>query len=82
MYVFHVIDLELQLLQRLVDLILKHTGADPGLVNYVEANEVLTTKDKFVDARKAAQHLKHESTFSLDDGVKETVKWMKEYYGL
>ena len=80
--IYNIASEENHTIEELVELILKHTGADPGLVKYVHTNEVLTTKDKFVDARKAVKHLKHESTFSLDDGVKETVEWMKKYYGL
>jgi len=69
-------------IEELVDLVLKYTGADPKLVEYVQKNEILTTKDKFVDARKAVRDLNHKSTFTLEAGVKKTVEWMKEYYGL
>jgi len=67
-------------IEALVELILKETGADPSLVTYDEKHEVLTTKDKFVDAAKARKELGHEDTFSLEEGIKRTVEWMKQYY--
>ena len=69
-------------IEHLVDLILKYTGANPDLVNYANKNEILTTKDKFVDASRALRDLDHKSTVSLEEGVKRTVNWMKEYYNL
>ena len=69
-------------IERLVELILEYTGADPNLVSYVDHEEILTTKDKFVDASKAEKDLGHKETVALEDGVKKTVDWMKDYYGI
>ena len=63
------------------DLILKHTGADPTLVTYKES-EVLTTKDKKIDITKAQRDLDLRETISLDDGIKNTVEWMRKVYEL
>ena len=62
----------------MVDLILKYTGANPDLVNYANKNEILTTKDKFVDASRALRDLDHKSTVSLEEGVKRTYNYFKE----
>ena len=69
-------------IEHLVDLILKETGASPDLVTYDDNLEILTTKDKFVDSKKSRKDLKHEDTISLEVGVHNTVKWMREYYGV
>ena len=58
---------------------LKYTGADPNLVTYKDS-EILTTKHKLVNVDKAERDLNHKNTISLDEGVKRTVDWMKEYY--
>ena len=61
------------------DLVLKVTGADPGLVTYKD-EEVLTTRHKKVDITKAINDLNHQTTMSLEDGIRSTVEWMKEIY--
>jgi len=67
-------------IEHLADLILEETGANPSLVNVVDRHEILTTKDKFVDASKAEKDLKIKESYTLEEGVKRTVAWMKEYY--
>lgn len=69
-------------IEELVSAILKATGASPDLVTYKDKLEILTTKDKIVDAFKARELLKHQDTVSLEEGVIHTVNWMKEYYRL
>ena len=69
-------------IEELVEMILKATGADPKLVTYKKHLEILTAKDKFVDAKKARTDLNHQDTLSLEEGVARTVEWMKEYYRL
>lgn len=68
-------------METLVDLIWKHTGADRSLIEYAES-EILTTKNKMVDVSKSEKDLKHQNTVSLEEGVKRTVEWMKNYYSL
>lgn len=63
------------------NLVLKATGADPKLVIYKDT-EVLTTRHKKVDISKAINELNHKTTMTLEEGVKSTVKWMKEAYKL
>jgi len=69
-------------IEHLADLILSESCADPSLVTYVTNNEILTTKDKFVDAKKAENDLEHFESVSLEEGVSKTVGWMREYYGV
>ena len=69
-------------IEELIEWIVKETGADPNLVIYDEKPEILTTKDKYVNSEKAREDLNHEDTTSLQDGVKKTVDWMREYYGV
>ncbi len=66
-------------IETLVELVWKYAGADPALISYQES-EILTTKDKRVDVSKSEKDLNHQNSFSLEDGVKRTVEWMKDYY--
>ncbi len=68
-------------IETLAEIIWKHTGASKSLINYAES-EVLTTKHKLVDSVKAERDLGHTTTVSLDEGVRRTIDWMKEYYHL
>ena len=69
-------------IEELIEWIVKETDADPNLVTYDERSEILTTKDKYVNSEKAREDLNHQDTTSLQDGVKKTVDWMREYYGV
>jgi dTDP-glucose 4,6-dehydratase len=42
--------------------------------------EILTTREKKVDTSKARRDLKLQSTVSLEEGIRQTVEWMKEVY--
>lgn len=66
-------------IETLVELVWKHAGADVSLIEYRDS-EILTTKDKVVDVSKSERDLKHKNSISLDDGVRQTVEWMKDYY--
>lgn len=71
----------LHTIEQLSDLVLEATGADPGLVEYRDT-EVLTTRDKRVDTTKAREHLDHQDSVELGDGIARTVQWMRGEYGL
>ena len=68
-------------IEELSDLILRVTGADPGLVEYRDA-EVLTTRVKRVDISKAIRDLEHKTTVSLEEGVRRTGEWLRDAYRL
>lgn len=78
--VYNIGGLEYHDIETLADLIWKYAGADKNLIGYKES-EVLTTKSKKVDISKAVKDLNHKLTVSLEDGVKKTIDWMREYYG-
>lgn len=62
------------------NLVLKHLGkSDTDLVQYKDS-EILTTKQKLVDCKKAIRDLEHKSTVSLDEGIRRTLEWMKSVY--
>ncbi|MEQ1500202.1 MAG: NAD(P)-dependent oxidoreductase [Parcubacteria group bacterium] len=67
-------------IETLAKIIWDYAGADKKLIEYKDS-EVLTTKSKKVDTSKAIKDLDHELTISLEDGVKKTIDWMREYYG-
>ena len=60
---------------------LASTDASPSLVEYRDS-EILTTRDKRVDTSKARDHLGHQDSVSLVEGVAKTVAWMKDAYRL
>ncbi len=63
------------------DLVLKAVGRDDSIVTYKEA-EPFTTKVKTIDCSKAVRDLKHNPKISPEEGIKRTVAWMKELYGV
>jgi dTDP-glucose 4,6-dehydratase len=66
------------------DIILRLLGKkdlEKQLVTFAES-EILTTKEKHVDCAKAVRDLGMKSTISLEDGISETLKWMKAHYGI
>ena len=67
-------------IEDLAELVLKYTKADPSLITYRKKNEVLTTLHKKTDSRKAKKYLNHRNTVTLEEGVKNTVEWMRDYY--
>jgi len=72
---------QLHTIEKLSDLILEATGANRSLVEYRDA-EMLTTRDKRVDTTKAREHLGHEDSVGLNEGVSRTVAWMRKEYGI
>ncbi len=77
--IYNVGGLEYHDIETLAETIWKYTGADKKLIEFKES-EVLTTKSKKVDTSKAVKDLDHKLTVKLEDGVKTTIDWMKEYY--
>lgn len=64
------------------DLILSYLNkSDKDLVTYKE-NEILTTIQKLVDVTKAQKDLDHKVTVRLDQGIKNTIDWMKTVYNI
>jgi len=63
-------------IEELSDVVLKVTGASPGLVRYGEGPEPMTTKIKKVDISKSVRDLGHRNSFSLEAGMRLTAEWM------
>ena len=68
-------------IETLAKIIWEYTGASNDLITFKES-EVLTTKDKKVNIELSIKELGHISTISLEDGVRKTIDWMKDYYRL
>lgn len=68
-------------IETLANSIWNYTGAPKTLITYKES-EMLTTKVKRVDINLSIKELDHKATVSLEDGVKRTIDWMKDYYRL
>lgn len=66
-------------IETLAQYVLDATGADPALVTY-EEGEPFTTKVKRIDNSKAKRDLGFETSVSLQEGVQNTVNWMREVY--
>lgn len=80
--VYNIASQEEHTIEDLAEMILKYSKADRNLVTFANHEEILTTTHKKVNADKAQKDLGMKGTVSLDEGVKRTVGWMKEYYGL
>jgi len=68
-------------IEKLADIIWNYIGAPRELITYNES-EVLTAKVKKVNIDLSINELDHKPTVSLEEGVKRTIDWMKEYYRL
>ncbi|MFH1894755.1 MAG: NAD(P)-dependent oxidoreductase [Patescibacteria group bacterium] len=79
--IYNIGGLEYHSIEKLADIIWDYVKADKSLV-YYEDSEILTTKSKKVDISKAVKDLDHKLTVTLEEGVKKTIDWMREYYGI
>jgi dTDP-glucose 4,6-dehydratase len=70
-------------IEEAADIILRLTGKEARrkkLVIY-KPNEVLTTREKQVNCRKARRDLGHKTTVCLEEGIRQTLDWMRSVYG-
>ena len=66
------------------ELILKASGKEAlrdKLVVFGD-EEILTTRQKLVDCAKARRDLDHKCTVKLEEGIRQTVQWMRSQYNL
>ena len=64
------------------DTILRQLGKEKQrkkLIIYKD-EEMLTTREKKVDCAKARRDLKHKTTVTLEDGIAQTLAWMRDVY--
>jgi dTDP-glucose 4,6-dehydratase len=66
-------------IETLAEIIWKYTGASKKLLEYKES-EMLTTKVKKVNIDLSINELNHKETISLEEGIKRTIDWMRDYY--
>lgn len=72
---------EYHTIETLADIIWDYTKADRSLIHYAES-ETLTTLVKKTNIERSITELGHTSTVSLGEGVRKTIDWMRDYYGL
>ncbi len=70
---------EYRSVKELSDLILKHTGASPSLVEYLPEDKH-NTLNKRPDISKAKRVFGHDPKIVLEEGVPKTIEWMKKVY--
>jgi len=66
-------------IEGLASIIWDYTKADYNLIEYKES-EKLTTKVKKVDNKLSVKELGYKETVSLEDGVRKTIDWMRDFY--
>jgi dTDP-glucose 4,6-dehydratase len=71
---YHDIETVAEIILRLTD------KTESGLAQFMDS-EPFTTKQKLVDTSKAQRDLGLKSTVSLEQGINETLEWMREAYG-
>lgn len=79
--VYNIAGDELHDMKTASDIILEELDLSDRLVRY-EERETATTKDKIVDNTKSRKELGHKSTVPLKEGIKRTIQWQKEVYGI
>ena len=70
---------EFRSVRELSDLILRHLGKDDRLVTYLPEDKH-NVQNKRPDIRKAKELLGHDPKIVLEEGVPETIEWMKRVY--
>ncbi len=78
--VYNIAGLDYHDIKTVSDLILKETGKKESEIVVYKESEPFTTKNKVVDCSKAKRDLNLNPKVGLEEGIKATVKWMKEYY--
>ncbi len=68
-------------IETLAKIIWHYTSAPMDLITYKDT-EKLTTIFKKTDISLAIKELNHKNSVVLEEGVKRTIDWMKEYYRL
>jgi dTDP-glucose 4,6-dehydratase len=68
-------------MKQLSDTILKVLERDDSIVDYTDL-EPMTTKDKIVDSTRMIRDLGALKEVSLEEGVRRTINWQKQTYGV
>lgn len=79
--VYNIAGTEMHDMKTVSDRILSYLGKDDSKVIYKE-EEMFTTRIKQPDITKARRDLNHEPQTFLEEGIPNTIEWMKDVYGL
>ncbi|MBN4056904.1 NAD(P)-dependent oxidoreductase [bacterium AH-315-J21] len=79
--VFNIGGSEYRSVKDLSEIIIKYTGADPALVNYMSEDKH-NVVNKRPSIALAQEHFDHELNVTLEEGVPRTIEWMMKEYGL
>lgn len=69
-------------IEEVAEIILRQLGKEAQREKLLvcKDEEVLTTRQKKVDCLKARLDLDHKSTVSLEEGIRQTIEWMRDVY--
>lgn len=69
-------------IEECADTILRLTGKEKQRKKLVKVtgDEMLTTRTKQVDCSKARRELGHKTTVTLEEGIAQTIEWMRDVY--
>ena len=70
---------KLHSVEALAKIIWDYTKAHKELITY-EDSEKMTTKTKKVDISLAIKELNHKITTPIEEGLRKTIDWMRDYY--
>lgn len=72
---------EFRSVKELSDLVLGYLGKDDSLIEYLPEDKH-NVQNKRPDISKAQQILGHDPKITLEEGVPQTIDWMRQVYGL
>ena len=69
-------------IEEVAEIVLRLTGKQKQRKTLVKVtgDEMLTTRTKQVDCAKARRQLGHKTTVTLEDGIAQTIEWMRDVY--
>lgn len=79
--VYNIAGSEIHDMKTASDMILGQLGKDDELVEYAETEQG-TTLEKQVDISKAIRDLDHGPKVNLEEGIRRTIRWQREVYGI
>lgn len=80
--VYNIGGLDFHTIEEAADIILRLTGKEKLRKKLIRTKpeEILTTREKKVDCTKARRDLDHKTTVKLEEGIANTIAWMREVY--
>ena len=80
--VYNIGGLDFHTIEEAAEIILRLTGKEKQRKQLVRTKpeEILTTREKKVDCMKARRDLDHKTTVKLEEGIANTIAWMREVY--